>query len=342
MIASRKSKAVGLFSGGLDSILATKLVTEQGVEAVALHFRVPFAPPGRPAAEDKLRRLAELVGASLVSVDAGDDYLKIVKTPEYGYARNMAPCVDCILYMLARAKELAGQIKADFVFTGEVVGQRAHCQNKRSLKLIEDAAGLDGRLLRPLSAKLLEPTIPELTGLIRRERLLDLKGKGRRRQIRLAAEFGIIDYSAPTGGCLLIDKNFAARVRDAVSSDQLEPADIELLSHGRHFRLDSGAKVVVGRNERENAKLEKLARDGDSLCRPVEVMGPVVILRTAKKTKKDTETAARMCARYSDSKKNQAVKIECDGKEFRVKASAKKDLDRWRVKAAEEQAKEES
>jgi tRNA U34 2-thiouridine synthase MnmA/TrmU len=341
VITSRKSKAVGLFSGGLDSILATKLVTEQGVDAVALHFKVPFAAPGRPSDEDKLKRLAELAGAGFVSVEVGDDYLDMVKAPAYGYARNMAPCVDCMLYMITKARELAKQIQADFIYTGEVVGQRVRCQNKRSLKMIEKASRAEGRLLRPLSAKLLDPTTPELTGLIRRERLLDLKGRGRRRQIRLAHEFGIIEYSAPTGGCMLIDSNFGARVRDAVEHDQLESTIIPLLRFGRHFRLEDGAKVVVGRNEQENARLEELKLEDDIVCRPVEVMGPVVILRAAETTDSDIDAAARICARYSDGEPRKSVKVDCGGREIKARPAGEKVLDGWRIRIQQEEPEEE-
>ncbi len=335
MISSKRSKAVGLFSGGLDSILASKLMSEQGVEVIALHFRVPFAAPGRPAEPERLQALAEVAGANLVSVDVGDDYLDMVRAPKHGYSRNLAPCVDCIAYMLVKARELAMQLKADFVFTGEVIGQRAHCQNKRSLKLLETISKMNGRLLRPLSAKLLEPTIPELTGLVRRERLLDIKGHGRRRQIRLAAEFGVLDYAPPAGGCLLADKNFAARVRDAIKADEFTPTDIALLNHGRHLRLESGARVVVGRNEGENSLLETFVLDGDVLCRPVGVMGPVVLLRSRKRTKKDIETAARICARYSDAPAGQSVKVSCGETELKVKALPDEDISRWLIKADE-------
>lgn len=334
MISSRKSRAIGLFSGGLDSILAAKLVTEQGIDAVALHFQVPFVAPGRPSEEAKLKQLAELAGANLISVEVGDDYLGIVKAPKYGYAREMAPCVDCILYMLTKARELARQIDADFIFTGEVVGQRARCQNKRSLRLIEKAAGIEGRLLRPLSAKLLDPTIPELTGLVRRERLLDLKGRGRRRQIRLAHEFGIIEYSPPTGGCMLVDRNFAARARDAAAHDQLELSEVALLRPGRLFRLDSGARVVVGRNREENERLEGLALESDIVCRPVGVMGPVAVLRAGQPADADIENAARLCARYSDGEAGQPVLVKCGGREVTAEPAEEQELDRWRVAAA--------
>jgi tRNA-specific 2-thiouridylase len=331
MIPSRKSKAVGLFSGGLDSILATKLITEQGVTVVALHFRLPFSVPGREPTEEKLSKMAGLVGASLMTLDADEAYLQLVKSPQFGHVKQLAPCIDCVVLMLAKAKELAKEIKADFVFTGEVVGQRAVCQNKRALKQIEKATGLEGRLLRPLSAKLLEPTIPELTGLVRRERLLDLKGRSRRRQIRLAHEFGIFDYPIPGAGCMLLDKNFAARVRDAVQQGDLSLPEVELLKYGRHFRLDSGAKVVVGRNESENKRLEELAGPEDYVCKPAEVMGPVAILRSQKKTKKDTEIAARMIARYSDAPAGKPVKVECAGRVLSVKPYKDEDFAAWRV-----------
>ncbi|MBN2536641.1 hypothetical protein JXB37_00010 [candidate division WOR-3 bacterium] len=340
MIASRKSRAVGLFSGGLDSILAAKLVTEQGADAVALHFQVPFVSPGRPAGEARLKRLAELAGASLISVEVGSDYLAMVKAPKYGYARGMAPCVDCILYMLAKARELARQIDADFIFTGEVVGQRARCQNKRSLRLIEKAAGIEGRLLRPLSAKLLDPTIPELTGLVRRERLLDLKGRGRRRQIRLAHEFGIIEHAPPTGGCMLADRNFAARVRDAIEHDDFEPDSLDLLRPGRLFRLPGGARAVVGRNRRENEAIEALAREGDTVCRPVDVMGPVALLRARASDDADVAAVARLVARYSDGAPGRPVPVNCGGRELVVEPASEPEIADWLVAAKADAADE--
>jgi len=335
MIPSRKAKAIALFSGGLDSILATKLISEQGITVVALHFRLPFAVRSRVISEERLRRMAELAGASLVSVDAGDDYYDIVRNPEFGYTRNLAPCIDCLVFMLRKAKELMKELKADFVLTGEVVGQRSFFQNKRSLKQIEKSAGLEGRLLRPLCAKLLEPTIAELTGLVRRERLLEFRGRGRRRQIRLAREFGLMDYPIPGGACLLADKNFAARCRDELEHGTFEVRDIEMLKLGRHFRLESKAKVVVGRNEQENHRLEELAAEDDLVCRPVGVMGPVVVLRSKKKTKKDTEIAARICARYSDALPGQTVKIVCGERELAVKPFKDEDIEPWRVEPAE-------
>lgn len=333
MISSRKGKAVGLFSGSLDSILATKLLVEQGVSVVALHFRVPFSIPGRVPSAEQLQLMAKLLSVSLVSVDVGDDYLELVRTPQWGYIRHLAPCLDCRAYMLRKAKELLEEIKADFVFTGEVLGQQPFSQNKRSLKLLEKVSGLDGRLLRPLSAKILEPTVPELTGLVRRERFFDFHGQKRRRQIRLAREFGIVEYPIPGGGCLLADRNFAVRCREAIEKGELSRREIELLRYGRHFRLASGAKVIVGRNERENAVLERLAAPEEVVCRPVEVVGPVVLYRPKRKSKRETETVARICARYSDAPPGQAVRVKCGDAEFSVKGLKDEDLERWRIAA---------
>lgn len=332
MISSRRFRAVGLFSGGLDSVLATRLMSEQNASVVGLHFRLPFMPPGRVASDERLRRLAEIAGASLVSVDVEDDYIRLVESPPNGYSVHMAPCVDCMAYMVSRARELAREIKAEVVFTGEVLGQRSPSQSKRSLKLIEKAAGVTGRLLRPLCAKLLEPTLPELSGLVRRERLLDFCGHGRRQQIRLAHEFGLIDYPSPGNGCLLCDLSFAVRCRDAIAHGGLTRADIELLKYGRHFRLESGAKVVVGRNQTENVHIQKLAVAGDLVCHPENVMGPVVLLRAKRITKKDTQTAARICARYCDGPPGETVSIVCADRTLAVRPVSKEEVESLQVK----------
>ncbi|MGQ9708748.1 MAG: hypothetical protein ACUVUR_07755 [bacterium] len=335
MIHSRKSKAVGLFSGSLDSILAFKLITEQGVAAVALNFKLPFPVAGRVPTDEQLQAMASLLGVSLVSVKIGDEYLEIVRSPEYGYTQEMAPCIDCMAFMLKRAKELMNEIKADFVFTGEVLGQRQLSQNRRSLRILEKVSGLEGRLLRPLSAKILEPTIPELSGLIRREPLLDFHGHNRRRQMALAREFGIVDYPTPGAGCLLTDSNFAARCRDAIANDEFNHlGEIEILHYGRHFRLPSKAKVVVGRNGLENQTLEKLALPDDVVCKPTETVGPVVLLRTKRRTKKDIDISARICARYCDNPSGKAVKIICQEKIFSVKPYSDEELAEWRIASA--------
>lgn len=336
MIASRKAKAVGLFSGSLDSILAFKLITEQGIQSVALNFKLPFGIAGRVPSKEQLETMAGLLGVSLISFEAGDDYLEIVRAPKHGFVLELAPCIDCRAYILKRAKELMKEIKADFVFTGEVLGQRHFSQSRRSLKLLEKVSGLNGRLLRPLSAKVLEPTIVELSGRVRRERLLDFHGSKRRRQIRLAQEYGIIDYPTPGAGCLLADRNFARRCRDAIANNEFNSLkEIEILHYGRHFRLASKAKVVAGRNEKENELLEKLALPEDIVFKPVGTNGPVVLLRTKKKTKKDIEIAAKICARYCDSVKGKAVKVHCAERDFSVRPFDDEELVQLRIGATE-------
>lgn len=331
MIQSRKSKAIGLFAGSLDSILAAKLIAEQGVAIVALNFKLPFPVPGRVPGDEYLQRIADLIGASLISIEADESYLELVRSPEFGYIREMAPCVDCMGWMLKKARELMKEIKADFVFTGDVLGQQPFSQNKRSLKLLERVSGLEGRLVRPLSAKLLEPTIPELSGILRRERLLDFHGRSRRPQIRLAREFGVVDYPIPGAGCLLADSNFAARCRDAVAHQELTWGEIELMKYGRHFRLKGGARVIVGRNEKENSVLEQWAQGQGWVFKPVEVNGPVAVLKTKKLTKKDMERTARICSRYCDSPMGKAVKILCGEKVFSCKPIKDDDLAEWRI-----------
>ncbi len=332
MIPSRNSKAIGLFAGSLDSILAFKLITEQHIAAVALNFRLPFSIIGRVPTDEQLQRTADFLAVNLVSLTVGDDYLEIVRAPKYGYTLQMAPCIDCMAYMLKRAKELMTEIKADFVFTGEVLEQRPFSQNKRSLKLLEKIVGLEGRLLRPLSAKILEPTRPELTGLVRRERLLGFHGRTRRRQMRLAREFGIVDYPAPGAGCLLTDSNFAARCRDAIAHNRFNNLqEIEILRYGRHFCLPSKAKVVVGRNENENLVLEKIILPNSLIFKPVDTVGPVTILHSSRKTKKDMELAAQICAFYSDHLPGKSVKVVCEQHLFSVKPCKAEELADWRI-----------
>jgi len=332
MITSRNSKAVGLFSGSLDSILAFKIITEQKIAAVALNFKLPFPVIGRVATDDQLQAMAKLLNVSLVSVAAGDEYLEIVRSPKFGYTLEMAPCIDCLTFMLQQAKALMNEIRADFIFTGEVIGQRPISQSKRSMKLLEKTVGLEGKILRPLSAKILEPTIPELTGLVRRERLFDFHGRNRRRQIRLAREYGIVDYPPPGAGCLLTEPNFAVRCQDAIKHNEFQNLkEVEILHYGRHFRLPGKAKVIIGRNEAENKTLESLAKPSDVILKPVATNGPVAILRAPQLTSNDIETAARICARYCDNPDNKQVKITGKDKIYSVKPYTDEELKEWRI-----------
>ena len=290
-------KALTLLSGGLDSILATKLVSDQGIEVVALNFILPFtAEKG-----DYAGAVAKRFGIPLIRVEAGEEYLDVLRNPKHGYGSGMNPCIDCHIYMLREAKRIAKEIGAEFMFTGDVLGERPMSQHRKALELEEKEAGLEGMVLRPLSAKLLPETIPERKGWIDRSKLLAISGKSRKPQIALAQEFGLQDeYPAPAGGCLLTYKEFASKIRDLFEhKEKVTMRDALLLKIGRHFRVES-SKIIVGRNEEEN----KLLSDSKSIENYVfEVPGygsPITILEGAK-SKEAIEIAAKLTARYSDA-----------------------------------------
>lgn len=266
-------KAIALISGGLDSALAAKLVKEQAIEVIGLRFKMPFCSnkSGSPAISD--------AGMEIREINIADAFLKMLENPSYGYGSNMNPCIDCKILMLRKAKGLMERYGAQFIITGEVLGQRPMSQHKQALETIARSAGLEGLVLRPLSAKLLTETIPEKEGWIKREKLLAFSGRGRKQQIELARTLGIKEYNQPAGGCLLTDPEFSKRLRDLVAHEGLSQNDIELLKIGRHFRISSETKLVVGRNEKENMDLLNLAREDDYLFMPKEIPGPTALGR---------------------------------------------------------------
>ncbi|MEO0049542.1 MAG: 7-cyano-7-deazaguanine synthase [candidate division WOR-3 bacterium] len=295
------AKAIGLLSGGLDSTLAVKIIIEQGVEVVALNFVTPFCTCTKKGCRNEAKKVAERFGIELKVIGLKEEYINLVKEPKYGYGKNMNPCIDCRIFMFSEARKYMEEIGADFVFTGEVLGQRPMSQNLRAMRLIEREAGLYGRLLRPLSAKFFEPTIPEREGVVNREKLLNIQGRSRKPQINLAHEKNIFDYPCPAGGCRLTDPNFARRLKDAFKYGEDSITDIMLLRFGRHFRLPSGAKVIVGRNERENLILKNFAGNNHYVLFEVKgISGPVTLL-TKYNSQQDVEIAARICLAYSDS-----------------------------------------
>ncbi|MFH1857847.1 MAG: 7-cyano-7-deazaguanine synthase [Candidatus Omnitrophota bacterium] len=267
-------KAVSLLSGGLDSTLATKIVLNQGIEVAAIHFSLPWGCCNRSAANEVARRF----GISLMVLKLCEDYVEMIRNPKYGYGRAMNPCVDCRIYMYRKARKYMETIGASFLITGEVLGQRPKSQMRDSLRIIERECGLSRLILRPLSAKLLEPTIPEELGVVDRSKLLDISGRSRRMQMALAAEEGIREYPTPAGGCLLTDENFSRRLKDLFGHRQdVTVEEMELLRIGRHFRLNPGLKAVVGRNESENELLEYYGKTRP-LFHPVNFPGPSTLV----------------------------------------------------------------
>jgi tRNA U34 2-thiouridine synthase MnmA/TrmU len=294
-----KIKALALLSGGLDSILATELILKQNIDVVALNFTSPFClcKKGGCGATEAANQL----GVPLKVVNVGNEYLKMVRKPKHGYGRNMNPCIDCRIFIVKRAKKYAKEIGASFIFTGEVLDERPMSQHFRAMKMIEEESGLRGKILRPLSAKLLPETVIEKKGLVDREKLLEIRGRSRKPQIKLAQEFNIKDYPCPAGGCLLTYKEYANKLRDLFKHrKRCSMADVHLLKVGRHFRFGKN-KIIVGRNEAENKILTAKKARNDYYFEVPEIGGPITLLQGAK-TKNAIRTAAALTAFYSDAK----------------------------------------
>lgn len=269
-------KAIALVSGGLDSILAAKIVAEQGVEVVAVNFIVPFWLPEKQKSINKQVLIAcQQIGARCEMVDISSECLQMIKDPRYGFGSHMNPCIDCRLLMLKKAGGLLKDYGASFLVTGEVVGQRPMSQKKETMRMIEKRSGLEGLILRPLSAQLLEATIPEQKGWVDRAKFFDISGRSRNTQKVLAEQFQISDYPNSGGGCLLADPAFSRRVQDLLAHGAWVQRDLDLLKMGRVFRINKESKLIVGRNEKENVVLEAAACGDDILFTPSsEVSGP--------------------------------------------------------------------
>lgn len=277
-----KKRAVSLLSGGLDSVLATRLIVEQGVEVTALHFTSPFCNCTHGKNKGcgiQALRSAEELGVKVAVKAKGVEYLKVLQSPRHGYGKNMNPCIDCRIFILRQAAQFMQEIDAGFIITGEVLGQRPMSQRRDTIRIIERETGLEGLIVRPLSAHHFPPTIPEKKGIIERQKLLDFAGRSRKRQYRLADKYDIKEFSCPGGGCLLTDAVFAAKIRDLFKHNpECTMHDATLLKTGRHFRLSEKTKVIVGRNEEENNKLEALFRSGYLLLNPVSFIGPSALI----------------------------------------------------------------
>jgi tRNA U34 2-thiouridine synthase MnmA/TrmU len=270
-------RAIALLSGGLDSSLAVKLMIDQGVEVIAVNFTSPFCncTPRNAGCKHQARLIADELGIEIIMLPKGMDYISMVKNPPHGHGRGMNPCIDCRIYMLRKVRERMASLGASFVVTGEVLGQRPMSQHRKAIRIIEKESGLAGLILRPLSAGLFPPSIPEQEGIVDREKLLSLSGRTRRPQMDLAEKLGIKDYPCPAGGCLLTDPVIASRLRDLFAgSPDFDMTDIHLLKEGRHFRIHPDIKVVVGRNQTENERIRNLSKSGFTLIHPVNFRGP--------------------------------------------------------------------
>ena len=306
-------KAIALFSGGLDSTLAMKLIIDQGIEVLAVNINTGFG-----STKDRLshmQSMCEQVGAELKIIDIQSEYLQdVLFDPKHGYGKNFNPCIDCHAKMFAVAKRIMEAEGASFLISGEVMGQRPMSQNKDALQTVLNESNCEGLLLRPMSAKMLEPTIAETSGWVDRDKLEGITGRSRDRQLELAREIGLEDFESPGGGCLLTDENFGKKMFDFIKYDKFEVKDIPVMKFGRHLRLSEGAKLVVGRNKEENEHLQNIDNDKYYHIKTIGLPGPHALL-SKNVTDKDKELASRIILTYCKTNPENSYTLSYDGEE---------------------------
>ncbi len=307
-----KRKAIALLSGGLDSTLAVKMMLDMDIDVEALNFTSPFCTcTGKNSGcKSEAVRVAQEFNIPIKVVHKGLDYLEIVRNPRHGYGKGVNPCVDCRIYLLRKAKEYMLESGADFVITGEVLGQRPMSQRRDTLRVIERESSLEGLLLRPLSAQHFEPTIPEREGWVDREKLLSIKGRSRKELFELADELDVKNYPCPAGGCLLTELSFVPKIKDIFDhSEELSLRDFRLLKIGRHLRIGEHSKVIIGRNEADNNLLETTRLPEEAALTWLGGNTPVGIITGAQGDELNS-LAARLLLRYTRAEANEDCKLE--------------------------------
>jgi tRNA-uridine 2-sulfurtransferase len=303
----KQVRALGLFSGGLDSMLAVALLRAQGIAVTGIVWTTPFF------SADQARQSAAALDLQLRIEDFTDHFLPLLYYPPHGFGRALNPCVDCHTLMLRQTGEIMAKEGYDFIFTGEVLGQRPFSQHRGALNLIARESNCADLILRPLSARLLKPSQPELQGLVDRGKLLNLSGRGRKRQIDLAAQLGIASFPAPAGGCLLTEHRFASRLKELLNCQpEVKRQDLELLKWGRHFRLSPGSRAIVGRDERENDVIYSLRQPPDLLMKLKDYPGPLVLI-PGEVQRGQLVQAATLCASYSNAPYDLPLTVELEG-----------------------------
>ncbi len=299
-------KAIALFSGGLDSCLSIKLIADQGIEVIAMHINQGFG--GTKDNTAHLENMCRQIGAKLRVVDIKEQFIQeILFDPKYGYGKNFNPCIDCHANMFRVAHRLMEEVGASFMISGEVLGQRPMSQRAEAMDNVLKLAVEPELIVRPMSAKLMAPSKPEREGWIDRSKLLDVSGRSREVQMRMAKEYGLTDYEAPGGGCLLTEEHFSDRLREFIAHDKLTPSDVDLLKYGRHFRLPNGAKLVVGRNQEDNEHLQKIQSD-----KYIEIKLPIggpYSLADKNMSDEDKTLSAKLAITYTRSSPNEIYEV---------------------------------
>lgn len=298
------TRALAMMSGGLDSLLAAKIIKDQGIDVIGICFRSYFFN------EKNALRMTKQIGIPLEVVDFSKEHFELVKNPEHGWGKNMNPCIDCHAMMMNYSGELLKKFNADFIITGEVLGQRPMSQNKQALNTVKKISGFSDKILRPLCAKNLEPTEMEKNGLVDREKLLDISGRSRKVQMELAKKYNIVDYPSPAGGCKLTEPNYSIRLKKALEIDEnISEKSLYLLSYGRHFLSDNNTTIIVTRTGDEAEKVKQIIDNEDTVFLVANSTGAMAII-SGNSTEKDKELAARLVARYSKAKDENTVSIK--------------------------------
>ncbi|SFC33578.1 DUF814 domain-containing protein [Clostridium uliginosum] len=300
------ARALAMISGGLDSILAAKLIKNQGIEVIGICFRSYFFN------EENAIRMTKQIGIRLEAIDFSEEHLGIVKNPKHGWGKNMNPCIDCHSMMMKYSGELLEKFNADFIITGEVLNQRPMSQNRQALDIVKKESGYSDKILRPLCAKNLNPTQMELDGLVNREELLDISGRTRTIQMELAEKWDIKDYPSPAGGCKLTEPNYSIRLKEVINrKGDITKKDIDLLKYGRHFVTKNNIKIIVSRTGDEGEELKKILTKEDIVFFTSKFNGAMVIIPEGNNpTEEDITLACRFAVRYSKGKDEESTEVK--------------------------------
>lgn len=297
----RKHSCFALFSGGLDSILAVLRMQKLGYTVLPIFFSTPFF------GSDKAQETANKMGFDLIVHDLTDLHLKMLENPKYGYGKNMNPCIDCHGLMFHEAGRLMKEYNVDFIISGEVMGQRPMSQRKDALNAVGKLSGIKDLLVRPLSQKLLSDTLPIREGWVIKDEMLDIQGRNRKRQMKMAEDYGIKFYPSPGGGCLLTDAGFTRKLKDLMQHNMMNKISIEFLKTSRHLRLNDNVKLIIGRNEKENNVIGELANN-EIILQAKDFPGPLGIIQSNEKlTIEDIKLSGSIILRYNSKVENSAI-----------------------------------